>query len=195
MTSQATYGRFPRPALWKGHVSAQNSSFERLGPPRGVLFGSFRGSCGTPCDCLYLLPVKEKAISEPSGNARIAFPPCLSRKRRFQGVARKPRSVPFRRILGTSSGPSRSPFPVACQRKGCFRAPWACSRWPFPPACRGKGNFKALLGIPQSAQGALEVENTPIVNKFNKKLTCFHLAWHSDSLTSLRLTPQSPAQT
>ena len=29
----------------------------------------FLGSCGVPCDCIYPLPVEEKAISEPSGNA------------------------------------------------------------------------------------------------------------------------------
>ena len=117
-----------------------------------------KGTICPPRNCLSPLPVEEKAISGLSKMLAIAFPLCLSRERQFQGVARKPKSVPFRMILGTSSGFSRSPFPFACRRKGCFRVPRACSQWPFPPACRGKGNFRAPPGTPQSGWGALETQ-------------------------------------
>ena len=52
---------------------------------------------------------------------------------------------------------------------------FSTSRAPPPFACRGKGNSRAPPGTPQSARGALEVENTTIVKKFNKKLTRFTL--------------------
>ena len=52
---------FPRPAGRKGHVEAQNSSFGRLGPPRAPPFERFWALFGVPRDCLFPLPVEEKA--------------------------------------------------------------------------------------------------------------------------------------
>ena len=76
------------------------------------------------------------------GMLTTAFSPCLSRKKQLQGSRGRPKTAPFRTILDTSLSPLRLPFPLACRGKGCFRAPWECSRWPFPSACRGKGNFR-----------------------------------------------------
>ena len=131
-----------------------------------VLFGSFWGSFGYPCNCLSPLLVEEKAISCFSKLLAIACPLCLSRERQFQGMARTPKSVPFRMILDTSSGFSRSRFPLACRRKGCFRAPRACSRWPFPPACREPPKVFGEL---------LKPKNTTIVNNCSMKLALFWL--------------------
>ena len=78
------------------------------------------------------------------GMLTTAFSPCLSRKKQLQGSTRRPKSDPFRTILDTSLSPLRLPFPLACRGKGCFRAPWECSRWPFPSACRGKGYLGVL---------------------------------------------------
>ena len=79
-----------------------------------VLFGSFLGSFGYLCNCLSLLPVEEKTILGLSKMLAIAFPLCLSRERQFQGVARKPKTVPF------------LPLSFACQGKGYFGTFWEC---------------------------------------------------------------------
>ena len=77
---------FPRPAGRKGHVEAQNLSFGRLGPPRAALFGRFWAPFGVPRDCLFPLPVEEKAISGLPGNARDGlFPLPVEEKVSFQG--------------------------------------------------------------------------------------------------------------
>ena len=124
----------------------------------GLQGWSFSEASGGPLQLPFPSACRGKEILGLSKMLAIAFPLCLSRERQFQGVARKPKSVPFRMILGTSSGFSRSPFPFACRRKGCFRVPRTCSQWPFPPACRGKGNFRAPPGTPQSGWGALETQ-------------------------------------
>jgi len=66
------------------------------------------------CNDLFPLPVEEKAVSWTWCAFAVAFSPCLSRKRLFQGSPESP-------------GSPR----------------WEYSRWPFPPACQGKGYFRA----------------------------------------------------
>ena len=84
------------------------------------------------------------------GMLAMTFSPCQSRKRRFQGSTRRPNTVPLPTILDASFGPWRLSFPSACRGKCYLRAPWECSRLPFPRACRGKVNFRAPLGSPRA---------------------------------------------
>ncbi len=83
------------------------------------------------------------------GMPTMAFSSCPSRKRQLQGSTGRPKSGPFRTILDASFDPSQFPFPPACRAKGYLSAPWECSQLPCPPACRGKGNFGAPAGGPR----------------------------------------------
>ena len=154
---------FPRPAGWKRHFQAQNSSFGHLGSPKRGLIGRCWASFGSraiaflrlpveekassglsgnardglftlpveeklisgppmrpksgplgviwvPCDCLFPLRVKEKAIAGSLGMLAMASFPCLSRKRRFQGSPRI-------RMMDASFDPLRLPFLPPCREK------------------------------------------------------------------------------
>ena len=133
---------FPRQAEGKGN-SNENHHFQP-----DCLFLDQHGEKGTlklKTRVLDALGLQKRPCSDDFGrhlgSLAIAFSPCLSRKRHFQGPPRRPNTVPLPTILDASFGSSRLPLPPACRGKCYFRAPWECSRWPFPPACRGKGLF------------------------------------------------------
>ena len=105
----------------------------------------------------------------------IAFPLCLSRERQFQGVARKPKSVPFRMILGSSSGFSRSPFPLACRRKGCFRVPGHARNGLSPLPVEEKAISRLRREPPKVLGELLKPNNTTAVNNCSMKLALFWL--------------------
>ena len=114
----------------------------RVLDPKVTPFERFWALFGVPRDCLFPLPVEEKAISGLPRNAHDGLFPLPVEEKQLQGSRGRPKTAPFRTILDTSLSPLRLPFPLACRGKGCFRAPWECSRWPFPSACRGKGHFR-----------------------------------------------------
>ena len=68
------------------------------------------GVIWVPCDCLFPLPVEEKAIAGSLGMLAMASFPCLSRKRRFQGSPRI-------RMMDASFDPLRLPFLPPCREK------------------------------------------------------------------------------
>ena len=99
---------------------AQHPYRAALGHPGGALKAPFPRQAGG------------KSHREPSqralqlqgslGRLAMAFSPCLSRERRFQGSPRMPKSGPVR-MLGAGFDPSRLHFPPPCRRNIQVRAP------------------------------------------------------------------------
>ena len=95
---------------------------------------------GAPRDCLFPLPVEEKAISGLPGNARDCLFPLPVEEKAISGSPGRPKSSPFRMILDAGFDPSRLPLPPWGDEKVTREAAVASSRLPFPPQGERKGH-------------------------------------------------------
>ena len=132
---------FPRPAGWKRHFQAQNSSFGHLGSPKRGLIGRCWASFGSRAIAFLRLPVKEKPSSGLSGNARDSLFTLPVEEKLISGFPMRPKSGP----LGVIWIPCYCVFPLLVEEKQ-LQGLWGCSQWPLSPACRGKGAFRVPPG-------------------------------------------------
>lgn len=99
------------------------------------------GVVWVPRDGLFPLPVEEKASSGFSGDARNDLFPFLSKKRRFQGYPRRPKSGP----LGVIWVPCDCLFPLPVKEKVIAGLSGDARNGLFPLPVEEK----ALSGFPQ----------------------------------------------
>ena len=132
----------------KGAPKLKTRVLDALGLQKGPLLSDSGRCLGSLAIAFSPCLSRKRLFQGTLGMLAIAFPPCLSRKRLFQSPPERPKSGPFRTILIASFGPSRRPFPPQGEGKGKVHATFASSRLPFAPTCRGKGDFKPPLRYP-----------------------------------------------
>ena len=142
---------FPRPAGRKGHVEAQNSSFGRLGPPRAPPFERFWALFGVPRDCLFPLPVEEKAISGLPRNAHDGLFPLPVEEKATSGLPREAQDCPFSDDSGHQLEPLAIAFSPCLSRKRLFQGSLGMLAMAFSLCLSRKRQFQAHPGGPRAA--------------------------------------------
>ena len=124
-------------------------------------FERFWALFGVPRDCLFPLPVEEKAISGHPRNAHEGLFPLPVEEKAISGSPGRPKSSPFRMILDAGFDPSRLPLPPWGDEKVTREAAVASSRLPFPSQGERKGHRELSQTPPGNSRGSQKRSTRP----------------------------------